>query len=159
MDKKNLLILCTGNSCRSQMAEALIRKSCEGDFFETFSAGGDPTGYVHPFAIEVMREIGLDLSQARSKNLSEYLDKEIHTVITVCGKVDQVCPVFPGQLNRYHWPFDDPVHFEGPDEEVKAEFRRVRDEIELVCEAYVCGIRETYANSSAIISEVGRGQK
>lgn len=124
------------------MAEALLREVCGGDFFEVISAGGDPAGYVHPHAIEVMQEIGLDLGKARSKNLSEYLTQNIHTVITVCGKVDQVCPVFPGQLNRYHWPFDDPAYAEGTEEEIKNEFRRVRDEIKLVCEAYICGIRE-----------------
>lgn len=142
MSKRTILILCTGNSCRSQMAEALLRHSAGHDLFEVFSAGGDPSGYVHPMAIEMMKELDLDLTSARSKNLSEYLQKEINTVVTVCGRVDQICPIFPGQLNRYHWPFDDPVHFKGTDDEIREAFRRVRNEIQLVCEAYVCGIRE-----------------
>lgn len=143
MAKKSILILCTGNSCRSQMAEAILSNSLKGKNYEVMSAGGDPVGYVHPLAIEVMAEAGMPLDEARSKNLSEYLNQEISTVITVCGKVDQQCPSFPGQINRYHWSFDDPAKFEGSEDSIKKEFRRVRDEISLVCHAYLCGINES----------------
>jgi len=142
------------------MAEALLRQATKGDFFHVASAGAAPAGYVHPFAVEVMKEIGLDLSEARSKNLSEFLEQGqvIHTVITVCGNVDQDCPVFPGQLNRYHWPFDDPPNFKGSEEEIKTEFRRVRDEIKLVCEAYICGIRENSHTRPSATTGISKSQ-
>ncbi len=89
-----------------------------------------------------MREIGLDISGHRSKHMNEFLDREIDTVITVCGNADQACPVFPGQVHRYHWPFDDPAHAEGTEEEIAAEFRRVRDEIK----AFVAGMPENLSS-------------
>ncbi|YCM43471.1 arsenate reductase ArsC [Verrucomicrobiaceae bacterium 227] len=104
----DILILCTGNSCRSQMAEAILAELA-GDRQSVASAGCSPSGYVHPFAIEVMSEIGLEIGDWRSKSHSEFLDRDVHTVITVCGNADQCCPTFPGQVNRYHWPFDDPA--------------------------------------------------
>ena len=140
-EKKVVLILCTGNSCRSQMAEALLRER-GGELLQVESAGCDPSGYVHPLAIEVMAEIGFDLKAAVSKSHVEFLDKEVSTVITVCGNANDCCPVFPGQMNRYHWSFDDPATFEGEDEKVKSEFRRVRDEISLVMKAYAAGLNE-----------------
>jgi arsenate reductase len=100
---------------------------------------------VHPVALEVLREIGLDASSHHSKHLNEFLDKPVTTVITVCGNADQVCPVFPGQLNRYHWGFSDPAHATGTPEEIQAEFRRVRDQIHLVFEAYAAGLKEAAA--------------
>ena len=136
-----VLILCTGNSCRSHLAEGILRAAA-GDLIEVRSAGSKPTGYVHPKAIQVLQEIGIDISHHRSKHLQEFLDQPIATVITVCGKADQVCPVFPGQLHRHHWGFDDPAHAQGTDEAVLAEFRRVRDQIKLVFEAYAAGLRE-----------------
>jgi arsenate reductase len=142
---KTVLILCTGNSCRSQMAEALLRECAEG-LFEVESAGCAPAGYVHPLAVEVMAEVGLDLKGWLSKSHEEFLTREIHTVVTVCGNANDCCPVFPGQMNRYHWSFDDPAKFEGDEEVVKQEFRRVRDEIKLVMTAYVAGVREGKAN-------------
>ena len=141
MAKPVVLILCTGNSCRSHLAEGILRAAA-GDLVEVHSAGSKPAGYVHPKAIQVMKEIGLDVSGHRSKPLTEYLDRKVDTVITVCGNVDQACPIFPGQLNRHHWGFDDPAHATGTEEQVLAEFRRVRDEIRRVFEAYAAGLRE-----------------
>jgi arsenate reductase (thioredoxin) len=136
--KPLILVLCTGNSCRSHLAEGLLR-SALGDDFEVASAGSNPAGYVHPLAIRAMEEVGIDLSGHRSKHLDEFLDREVETVITVCGNADQACPMFPGQLNRHHWGFDDPAHAEGTEEEKMAVFRRVRDEIRRVFEAYAAG--------------------
>ena len=141
MSKPTILILCTGNSCRSQMAEAVLRQAA-GDAVEVFSAGSKPAGYVHPKAIQVMQEVGLDLSGAASKHLKEFMDQQITTVITVCGVADQNCPIFPGQVNRHHWRFDDPAHATGTEEEVLTEFRRVRNEIRRVFSAYGAGLRE-----------------
>ncbi|WP_221031007.1 arsenate reductase ArsC [Actomonas aquatica] len=138
--KPNILILCTGNSCRSHMAEGLLRAAA-GDLVDVHSAGSNPAGYVHPKAIAALAELGLDLSGHSSKHMNDFLDRDIHTVITVCGNADQACPTYPGQVNRYHWGFDDPAHATGTDEEIMAEFRRVRDEIKLVFEAYAAGLR------------------
>ncbi len=139
--KPLVLILCTGNSCRSHLAEGILRAAA-GDFLEVASAGSEPAGYVHPLAIEVMREIGVDISGHHSKHLNEFLGRPVETVITVCGKADQVCPTFPGQVNRHHWPFDDPARAPGTDAEKLAVFRRVRDEIRRVFEAYAAGRRD-----------------
>lgn len=137
-DKPTVLILCTGNSCRSHLAEGILRAAV-GDLIDVQSAGSRPAGYVHPKAIEVMHEIGIDISTHRSKHLDEFLTRNVETVITVCGNADQACPMFPGQVNRHHWGFDDPAHATGSDEEVLAVFRRVRDEIRRVFEAYAAG--------------------
>lgn len=141
MSKPRVLILCTGNSCRSHMAEAILRDAA-GDLLEVHSAGSKPAGHVHPKAIEVLREIGLDISGHTSKHIDGFLDREIETVITVCGKADQACPVFPGQANRHHWPFDDPANATGSEAEVLAEFRRIRGEIRAVFRAYADGRRD-----------------
>jgi arsenate reductase (thioredoxin) len=143
-DKPKILILCTGNSCRSQMAEGILRAAA-GDLVEVYSAGSKPAGYVHPKAIQVLREIGIDISGHASKHLDDFLDRKITTVITVCGNADRACPMFPGQVNRYHWGFDDPAHATGTEEEILAEFRRVRDQIRLVFEAYAAGLKESKA--------------
>ena len=145
MTKPAVLILCTGNSCRSHLAEGILR-NCVGDLFEANSAGSNPAGYVHPKAIEVMKEIGIDISRHTSKHMNQFLDRKIATVITVCGNADQACPMFPGQVNRYHWGFDDPAHAKGTEEEIMAVFRRVRDQIKLVFEAYAAGYREGRKN-------------
>lgn len=134
-EKPTILILCTGNSCRSHLAEGVLR-AVAGEALNVVSAGSKPAGYVHPLAIAVMREIGIDLSAHRSKHLNELLSQPIETVITVCGNADQACPIFPGQVNRHHWPFDDPAHATGTDEEKLAVFRRVRDEIRRAFTAY-----------------------
>ncbi len=133
-----VLILCTGNSCRSHLAEGILRQAA-GDTLDVRSAGSKPAGYVHPMAIQVMNEIGIDISGHHSKHLNEFLDTNVETVITVCGNADQACPMFPGQVNRHHWGFDDPAHATGTDEEKLTVFRRVRDEIRRVFEAYGCG--------------------
>jgi arsenate reductase len=123
------------------MAEALLRDAA-GDLFDVESAGCDPAGYVHPLAIEVMKEIGLDITGWVSKSHEEFLKRDIHTVFTVCGNANDCCPVFLGQMNLYHWSFDDPATFEGEEEVVKEAFRRVRDEIKMAMIAYVAGVRE-----------------
>jgi arsenate reductase len=140
--KPKVLILCTGNSCRSHMAEGILRNAA-GDLFDVHSAGSKPAGYVHPKAIQVLKEIGIDISHHTSKHMNDFLDGKITTVITVCGNADQACPIFPGQVNRYHWGFDDPAHALGTEEEVLETFRSVRDQIKLVFEAYAAGYRES----------------
>ena len=139
--KPLVLILCTGNSCRSHLAEGFLRQFA-GDVLEVASAGSRPAGYVHPLAIQVMREAGVDISAHTSKHMDEFLTRRVETVITVCGNADQACPLFPGQVNRHHWPFDDPAHATGTDEEKLAVFRRVRDEIKAVFRAYATGRRD-----------------
>ncbi|MSU70954.1 MAG: arsenate reductase ArsC [Opitutus sp.] len=140
-NKPIILVLCTGNSCRSHLAEGLLRAAA-GDLFEVASTGSKPAGYVHPLAIEVMKEIGIDISGHRSKHLSEFLNRDVETVITVCGNADQACPVFPGQVNRHHWPFDDPAHATGTEGKKLAVFRRVRNEIWRTFTAYADGRRD-----------------
>jgi len=130
-----VLILCTGNSCRSQMAEAFLRKAADGAV-EVASAGSKPSGYVHPLAIRAMAEVGIDLDGARSKSLDEFVEDGVETVITVCGNADQACPTFPGQVSRYHWGFYDPAEATGTEDEQMEVFRRVRDEVERVFTAY-----------------------
>lgn len=137
-EKSLVLVLCTGNSCRSHLAEGLLRAASKGRF-EVASAGSRPAGYVHPMAVRVMSEIGIDISGHTSKHMNDFLARKVQTVITVCGNADQACPMFPGQLNRHHWPFDDPAHATGSEAEVLAVFRRVRDEIRRVFEAYAAG--------------------
>ena len=136
-----VLILCTGNSCRSHLAEGILRAAADG-VVRVASAGSKPAGYVHPLAVEAMKEIGIDISRHRSKHLDEFLAEKVETVITVCGNADQVCPMFPGQVNRHHWGFDDPAHAAGTHEEQLAVFRRVRDEIRRVFEAYAAGRKD-----------------
>ena len=148
MTKPAVLIFCTGNSCRSHLAEGILRHVA-GDLFDVYSAGSNPAGYVHPKAIEVMQEIGIDIAGHTSKHMSQFLDQKIDTVITVCGKADQACPMFPGQVNRYHWGFDDPAHAQGMEEEILSVFRRVRDQIRLVFGAYAAGYREHAARGRA----------
>ena len=139
--KPTVLILCTGNSCRSHLAEGILRAAA-GDSLHVQSAGSKPAGYVHPLAIQVMKEIGIDISAHRSKHMNDFLQQPVETVITVCGNADQACPIFPGQLNRHHWGFDDPAHAVGTDEEKLTVFRRVRDEIRRVFTAYADGRRD-----------------
>jgi arsenate reductase len=140
-NKPMILILCTGNSCRSHLAEGFLR-SVAGDVLNVQSAGSNPAGYVHPLAVKVMQEIGIDISGHRSKHMNDFLSQSVETVITVCGNADQACPMFPGQLNRHHWGFDDPAHATGTDEQKLVVFRRVRDEIRKVFQAYVDGRRD-----------------
>lgn len=138
MNKPTILILCTGNSCRSHLAEGLLRRAL-GDRFTVASAGSNPAGYVHPLGIKAMAEIGIDISSHTSKHMNDFLGQDVETVITVCGNADQACPMFPGQVNRHHWAFDDPAHATGTEDEIMNVFRRVRDEIQRVFEAYASG--------------------
>jgi arsenate reductase len=125
--KTKVLFLCTGNSCRSQMAEGFLQAR-GGDAYEAHSAGTKPST-VNSLAIAVMREIGIDISGHRSKNVTEYLGTHFPFVITVCGNAREQCPIFPGPSIRQHWPLEDPAEATGTHEERLAEFRRVRDEI------------------------------
>jgi arsenate reductase len=127
-EKKRVLILCTGNSARSQMAEGLLRHM-GGDRFEVESAGVEPS-HVRPQAIEAMREIGLDISGQHSKSVDQFMGQEFDYVITVCDNARERCPIFPGKTIRIHWSFDDPAAVEGDEAARLAVFRRVRDEIE-----------------------------
>ena len=130
-----ILILCTGNSCCSHLAEGILRAAV-GDACTVASAGSAPAGFVHPLALAVMKEIGIDISAHTSKPLDEFLASEVDTVITVCGLADQVCPVFPGPAQKFHWPFEDPAKAAGSEAEKLAVFRRVRDEIRAKFVAY-----------------------
>jgi arsenate reductase (thioredoxin) len=130
-NKPNVLFLCTGNSCRSQMAEGFLR-TLGGDRFTACSAGTEPAEQVHPLAIEVMEEKNIDIGQSRPKNVSEYLGRlPVRHLIIVCDGANEKCPrVFPGMMNRMFWPFDDPAAFRGNPEATLEKFRTVRDEIE-----------------------------
>jgi len=147
MEAPLVLILCTGNSCRSHLAEGILRTAV-GEHLRVASAGSKPAGYVHPLAIKAMQEIGSDISGHHSKHLREFLEQPVETVITVCGNADLACTLFPGQVNRHHWGFDDPAHATGTEEEQMAVFRRVRDEIRRVFEAYAAGRRDESRRSS-----------
>ena len=125
--KKRVLILCTGNSARSQMAEGLLRKF-GGDGFTVESAGVAPSS-VRPEAVEAMLEIGVDISAQHSKSVDEFAGQEFDYVITVCDNANERCPVFPGNTERIHWSFDDPAAAKGDNAAQLAVFRRVRDEI------------------------------
>ncbi|MFN8705719.1 MAG: arsenate reductase ArsC [Planctomyces sp.] len=131
MKRKRILFLCTGNSCRSQMAEGFLR-ALFGDRFEALSAGAKPAGYVHEKAIQAMAELGIDISGQTSKHIRNFLpplEELPDVIIGVCSTADENCPVFPAAVERWHWPFDDPFHAQGTEEQKQAEFRRVRDEI------------------------------
>ena len=127
MNKKRVLFLCTGNSCRSQMAEGFLRHMA-GDRFEAFSAGVKPT-QVNPLAIKVMAEAGIDISKHRSKSAMEFIGQKFDFVVTVCDNAKQTCPIFPGKYEKIHWDLEDPAEAQGSEEERLAFFRRIRDEI------------------------------
>ena len=129
MSNPKVLFLCTGNSARSQMAEALLRKYA-GDQFDVYSAGLEPRG-INPYTVRAMNEIGVDLSGHRSKDVMEYLGRvNFGYVITVCDNAEANCPIFPFVTTRLHWSFEDPARFEGADEDKLAKFREVRDQID-----------------------------
>lgn len=136
MRKTRVLFLCTGNSARSQMAEALLRKYA-GEHFEVHSAGLEPKG-VNPYTIRVLDEIGVDTSQHTSKTLMTYIGK-VHFgyLITVCSNAEDNCPIFPGMGMRLHWPFEDPAAFTGSDQEILEKFRQVRDQIDAKIRAWL----------------------
>ncbi len=133
--KKRVLILCTGNSARSQMAEGLLRELA-GAQFDVFSAGSKPS-VVNPFAIEAMQERGIDISQHRSKHLNEFITQPFDYVITVCDQAAETCPIFPGRAERIHWSFPDPAAVEGSNEARLQAFRQTRDAIEARLRAWL----------------------
>jgi len=126
--KPLILVLCTGNSCRSHMGEGILRREL-GDKFTIASAGSKPAGFVHPLAIRVMKEIGIDISNQHSKHLDEFLQQKVEAVITVCNDADKACPLFPGQVTRHHFPFEDPACATSSETEQLEVFRRIRDEM------------------------------
>lgn len=132
--KERILILCTGNSARSQMAEGLLR-AMAGERFEVMSAGTKPS-QVNPLAIQVMQERGIDIRQQRSKHLNEFLQQPFDYVITVCDAAAEVCPVFPGRAKRIHWSFPDPAAAQGTEQDRLHVFRQVRDAIESQLQAW-----------------------
>jgi arsenate reductase (thioredoxin) len=134
-DRKRVLILCTGNSARSQMAEGLLRHLA-AERFEVASAGVAP-GHVRPEAVEVMRELGIDISSHRSKSVDEFIAQEFDYVITVCDNANEQCPVFPGRTKRIHWSFDDPAAVQGDESARMGFFRRVGDEISERLEEFI----------------------
>ncbi len=127
MSRSRILFLCTGNSCRSQMAEAIVNARLGGKW-EAFSAGSNPAGYVHPLALKVLSEIGID-HQGRSKSLDEFRGQSFDVVITLCGEEEDECPVWLGKGKKLHKPFPDPAKVKGNEEEKMAAFREVRDGI------------------------------
>lgn len=146
MKKVRILILCTGNSCRSQMAHGILQSLDKN--IEVCSAGTKPAEHVHPKAIEVMREIGIDLSSHTPKNVTQYLDEEWDYVITVCGNANENCPAFNGKVkHRLHIGFDDPSEVVGSNNLIMDEFRRVRNEIEQAFKSfYISQIKTTENN-------------
>lgn len=133
---KRALILCTGNSCRSQMAEALWESLGSGEW-QSESAGSKPSGYVHPLAIRAMQELDIDISTYTSKSLDQFQNEPFDLVITVCDNAKEACPVFPSVRQTLHWPFDDPADATGTEDEQMVFFRRVRDEIKHRIESYL----------------------
>ncbi len=127
------------------MAEGIL-KSVAGKLIDVQSAGSDPVGYVHPQAIEMLDEIDIDISGNTSKHMNLFLEQDVETVITVCGNADQACPTYPGQIRRYHWPFPDPAKAEGSEEEIREQFRYVRDKIRMVFTAYGRGRLDSAAD-------------
>lgn len=130
LDKPNILVLCTGNSCRSQMTEGFLRHLA-GDRFHVFSAGSVPKEQIHPLAVRVMQEAGVSLDGQRPKDVKEFLGRlAVRHLIVVCSSADRECPrIFPNILDRIYWPIDDPDAFRGSEAATLAEFRRVRDDI------------------------------
>ena len=128
--KRKVLVLCTGNSCRSIMAEALINHDL-GEQWEAYSAGVEPAGRVNPRAIQVLRELGLDTASLRSKSVDEFLDRDdLDLVVTVCDHARETCPIFPRPVRQIHVPFEDPYHFtNAPDEIALAKYRETRNKI------------------------------
>lgn len=136
MKREKVLFLCTGNSARSQMAEAMLRRYA-GDQFEVHSAGLEPS-VIHPYTVKVLEEAGLDTSGQYSKPLTDYIGKtEFDYLITVCSSADEKCPVFPGMGKRIHWPFEDPGAFEGSDAAKIEKFREIRDKIKAKVTAWL----------------------
>lgn len=123
-----IMFLCTGNSCRSQMAEGIAKELGKGKI-EAYSAGSSPAGFVHPKAICAMEEIGIDISSYYSKPIDKMLLEKMDIVITVCGDAADVCPLTPPHIKKFHWGLPDPANKAGREEEITMEFRKIRDEI------------------------------
>jgi arsenate reductase len=136
--RTRILVLCTGNSCRSQMAEALLERAAGGRVTVS-SAGTHPSG-VHPMTLQVLAELGIDWSGARSKSMAEFLDVPFDLVVTVCNDAREACPVFPGAGRRLHRAFADPAIVTGTEAERLAAFRRVRDEVAAWAEELIAGL-------------------
>ncbi len=126
-NKKNIIFICTGNACRSQIAHGLL-ENIEGNRFNVFSAGSHPSR-VHPMSIKIMEEIGIDISHHSSDHIEDFLHKGIDIVITVCDNANKICPVFPGNVKRLHWSIDDPFKGWDYDESHIDSFREIRQEI------------------------------
>ena len=135
MDKKKVIFICTGNACRSQMAEGLLRRRA-GDKFEVYSAGSQPS-HLHPASVLVMNELGIDISHHKSEPVDDYLDIGIDIVITVCDNAQQSCPTFPGNVERIHWGLADPYHGWGADPQDLPPYRETRDELKKRIEGYL----------------------
>ena len=127
MDKKKVIFICTGNACRSQMAEGLLRHMA-GDKFEVYSAGSHPSR-LHPASVAVMAEWNIDITHHTSEPIDDYLETGIDIVITVCDNAQQICPTFPGNVKRIHWGLDDPYHGWGAEPEDLLPYREIRDEL------------------------------
>src|SRR3990172_3560596 len=134
-----VMFLCTGNACRSQMAEGFAREFGKG-IIEPFSAGLIAAG-VHPRAIAVMKEIGIDISRQQSSQIDEKLLKTMDVIITLCGNAEEACPRTPPEIKRIHWPINDPVGTRGREEKIMKEFRRARDEIRARTDQFISGVR------------------
>lgn len=145
--KPVVLFLCSENSCRSQMAEAILKKYA-GDVFEVHSAGLDPADEIHPLACEVMEEIGLPLHEQKPEGVDQYLGEvAVRYAIIVCGRAAEKCPrTWPGMSHRLEWPFEDPAQFEGSEQEKLVKFREVRDQIDARLKAWLRDIPETGAD-------------
>ena len=128
MRKKRVLIICTGNSFRSQMAEGFF-KHLASDMFDAYSAGIQPAK-INPLAIKVMEEIGIDISRQYSKSIKEFLSRSFDYIITVCDSAKQTCPIFPGEYKKIHWDIEDPAGLQGTQEEILEKIRKIRDNIE-----------------------------
>lgn len=133
--KKKLLFLCTGNSCRSQIGEGLLRHLA-GDKYDVYSAGVEPSR-VHPMSILVMKELQIDISKQTSDDVNDYLNSGIDIVISVCDSAAQSCPSFPGNVRRIHWSIKDPFHGWDVDESKLPDYRRTRDELKARIEAFL----------------------
>jgi len=139
MGKTRVLFLCTANSARSQIAEALLRQM-GGELFEVFSAGAEPTR-VNPYAIQAMQETGVEMDGHTSKSMDAFAGQQFDYVITLCSDAEERCPFFPGAARRLHWPFDDPADTQGSPAERLGEFRRVRDQISERLISWIAEIR------------------
>ena len=124
---KKVIFICTGNSCRSQIAEGFLRHYGSASF-ESCSAGTDP-GFLNPFSVLVMSELGIDISHQKSEAIDEYIHQQFDYVITVCANAEKNCPVFPGQVIHLHWPIEDPVGAIGDEDKIIEAFRSVRNEL------------------------------